>query len=268
MTINEWFSSGCNYKDGVALYGALPNHNKNYFRNFSKKESVVNVMKLKYELQKHLQPTTQATKPTKQATVQKTVSVTIPEPQKSQESKYYRKVLLKQLPVKLHPLYIKQKNDYVTYCSLKLQLNELSNIRDSFGNLVLDANGVPKVKPQTEFDIQKANAICLQIESLFDSIDKAWEIIDHYLDTKEVITIKSNDFSSLSPGKLRDKINSVRGSRTRQKKRLAMLEEKYNNAIALKFKTKYERNIAKCKEKLMQLDQDYLQLIQIRDNEQ
>lgn len=271
MTVNEWFSSGCNYKKGVAIYTALPNANRNFVRVFNKKESMQNLMKLKYELQKHLQPTAVTTKIAKStSTSKRVIDIKIngnPKPTPKPQSKYHRQVLISQLPVQLHQLYIQQKTDYNTYCSLKMQLLELTNIRDAFGNLVLDAEGNPKVKEQTTADIEKALQFCLQIENLFDKIDKAWEIIDHYLDTKEVLKIETKDFTKLSPGKLRDKIVSVRGSRTRQKQRLAMLQEKEANAIAKKFKIKYARDVAKSKAKLAQLEQDLIQLIEIRDKE-
>lgn len=262
MTINEWFSSGCDYKQGLALYEALPNHNKNLLKVFTRKETLPNKMKLKYELQKNLKATIQ-----KASIVSGPIISTGFTNPINTESKYYKKVLINQLPIELHPLYIQQKTDYNTYCSLKIQLNELTTIRDSFGNLVVDANGNAKVKEQTPADIEKANRICLQIEDLFDAIDKAWEIIDHYLETKEVIKIQDNSFENLSPGKLRDKLISVRGSITRQNKRKENLTKALQNAIAKKFKIKYERDLAKCTAKLMQLEQDKLKLIQLRNNE-
>lgn len=268
MTINTWFSSGCDYQQGLVLYKALPNHNKNLLKVFCRKETLPNKMKLKYELQKNIK--SQITNPVNNLlnSNNQVKESSIPVVKKVTETnKYYRKVLINQLPIELHSLYIQQKNDYNLYCSLKMQLNELSNIRDGFGNLVLDDCGNPKVKPQTTIDIQKANVICLQIEDLFDAIDKTWQIIDHYFKTKEVIVIKEKNFENLSSGKLRDKLISVRGSITRQNQRKANLEKALDNAIAKKFKIKYQRDLAKCTAKIMQLEQDKLKLIQLRNNE-
>jgi hypothetical protein len=270
MTVNEWFNNGCDYKEGVALYEALENHNKNFLKIFKKRNSPQNRMKLKYELQKKLTPTNIAAVQNSlisekyKRNIQININVT---PKPVAENKYFRKLLISQLPIELHPFYIQQKTDYNTYCSLKMQLNELTNVRDTFGNLVLDEEGKPKFKAQTPLDIEKARVICLKIETLFDAIDKTWQIIDHFLETKEVMIIQQKSFEDLSPGKIRDKIVSVRGSRTRQNQRLKLLKNKLNNAIAKKYKIKYSRDLTKCKAKLMQLDQDLIQLIQIRDNE-
>jgi hypothetical protein len=283
MTVNEWFTSGCNYKQGIALYEALPNCNTNLLKVFKRRETAQNKMKLKYELQKSIVPTigNDSKKSVEREVVKRKIHINInatekPKekpsiflgPQKpKEESKYFRKVFISQLPVELHPLYIQQKSDYNTYCSLKMQLNELSYIKDAFGNIIKDKNGVPKVKPQTPLDIETARVFCMQIETLFDAIDKTWQIIDHYIQTKEVIIIQQKNFTELSPGKVRDKLISVRGSITRQKQRKALLTHKLENAVAKKYKIKYERDLAKCTAKLMQLEQDKIKLIQIRNDE-
>lgn len=281
MTIKEWFTNGCNYTEGIALYKALPNTNKNYLKVFKRRETPQNKMKLKYELQKFIKKEvagpvknslkSEILKPKKvnlQVDILEKPSIFLTSENPKTESKYFRKVLLNQLPIELHPLYIQQKTDFNTYCSLKIQLNALSYIKDSFGNIVKDAEGKPKVKPQTPLDIEKARVYCMQIENLFDAIDKTWQIIDHYLDTKEVIVIQDKNFTTLSSGKLRDKLISVRGSITRQKTRQQLLTKKLENAVAKKYKIKYKRDLTKCTAKLMQLEQDKIKLIQLRDNEQ
>lgn len=251
MTVNEWIATGCNYKVGLALYAELPNYNKNLLKVWTRKQTTQSEMKLRYELQKHLQPTFKA--PT---------SATINEPKKQ-----YRKVLINQLPVELHGVYLQQKNDFGLACSLKIQLNAMGHFYDNQGNLIIGANGLPKLKPQTPETQERARKICLKIETLFDSIDKTWGIIDYYFEHKVTPQINSNNFSKLSPGKLRDKIISVRSSRTRQNQRLKMLQQKLDNAIAKKFIEKYKRNIEKCENSLMQLNQDLIKLIELRDNE-
>ena len=265
MTVNNWFSSGCDYKKGVEIYKQQPKANKNFIKVFELKESMQNLMKLKYELQKLMVPTN-----SKNTTPNRNIQISIDaseKPKSKTESKYFRKLFISQLPTQLHPLYIQQKNDYMKYCSLKMQLNSLTHQKDKFGNLIIGTDGLPKLKEQTPLDIEVAQKICLEIEMLFDAIDKTWQIIDHYLQTREILVIQEKSFTDLSPGKLRDKINSIRGSRTRQKQRKAMLQESLNNAIAKKFKIKYARDLAKCEQKLAQYEQDLIQLIKIRDNE-
>lgn len=252
MTVIEWINNGCNYKQGLELYKNIPNHNANFLKAWSRKETPQNLIKLRYELQKNVTPTFNITTPAKVV---------------ESEQKYYRKVLINQLPIALHPMYIQQKNDFSIACSLKMQLNALGNLYDSNGNIIYGADGLPKLKKQTKADQEKALQLCLKIESLFDAIEKTWEIIDYYLENKTIPTIKENDYSNLSEGKLRDKIVSVRSSITRQKQRLKMLTKKLQNAVAKKFKIKYERNIAKCENSLMQLNQDLIKLLEIRDNE-
>lgn len=256
MTVNEWIASGENYKIGLEIYQSLPNHNANFLKVWSRKETPQNLIKLRYELQKQLQPTLSFSK-----------SEIIEESKPVGLDKYFRKLRINELPVALHPIYIQQKNDFSIACSLKIQLNALGNILDCNGNIVFGADGLPKLKPQTKDDQEKALRLCLKIESLFDAIDKTWGVIDYYLENKIVPKITDNDFSALPEGKLRDKINSVRGSITRQNIRLAMLRQKYNNAIAKKFKEKYKRNLEKCENSLMQLNQDLIKLLEIRDKE-
>jgi hypothetical protein len=271
MTVNDWFNNGCDYKEGVALYLSLPSHNTNFAKAFSRKETPQNRMKLKYELQKKRATTIDVPKPKTIITdgPKRNIKIHIDASLKKQpaENKYFRKLLISQLPIELHPFYIQQKTDYNTYCSLKIQLNEINIIRDTFNNIVLDADGNIKVKPQTPLDVEKARGICLKIDSLFDAIDKTWQIIDHYLETKEVVIIQQKDFTALKGVKLINKINSISGSITRQNTRHQLLTKSLENAIANKFKIKYERDLAKCNAKLMQLNQDKIKLIQIRDNE-
>jgi hypothetical protein len=267
MTVNEWFSSGCNYNDGVLLYKQQEKANKNFIKIFERKESMQNLMKLKYELQKYLAPTTAVSSTEKQTIAKGTFDIHIDSSPKKEESKYFRRILINQLPVELHGLYIQQKNDYMIYCSIKTQLNALTNVTDSFGKIVIGTDGLPKLKRQTKLHIAKATKFCLQIETLFDAIDKTWQIIDHYLETKEIVIIKETSYEDLSEGKLRDKLISIRSSITRQKKRKQLLTQKFSNAIANKFKIKYSRDLTKCKAKLMQLEQNKIKLIQLRDAE-
>jgi hypothetical protein len=270
MTVNDWFENGCNYKDGVALYSCLPNHNKNLATVFFRKETPQNRMKLKYELQKNRTPTIgiaenfELTK-----TPKKNIQINIDAAPKSKptENKFFRKLLINQLPIELHPFYIRQKFDYTTYCSLKMQLNEINAVKDQFGNVILDRDAKPKIKPQTDLDIEKARVICLKIETLFDSIDKTWQIIDHYLETKEVVILQEKTFENINGVDVYKKLNSVRGSITRQTTRHKILTKNLEAAIAKKFVIKYERDLAKCTAKLMQLNQDKIKLINLRDNE-
>ena len=96
------------------------------------------------------------------------------------DSKTYRLLRLNQLPVKLHPLYIKQKNDFYKACSLKIELNDLP--------------------PEAE---TRALEICIEIENLFDAIEKSWKVFDYYQEFKTIPEITTEKtYQDLTPAQL------------------------------------------------------------------
>lgn len=229
MTVKEWLQSDCDYSVGLEIYAKLPTCNRYFLKALQGKNTKQNLVKLKYELKKHLKSKLVVSSESLKENYQKKYKP---------NEKYYKKVFINQLPVDLHPLYIQQKSDFSLACSLKIQLNNL----------------------QVHEREYKALGFILKIDNLFTRIEKAWEIIDYYLAHKVVPKIVKTNFSDFSEMELLKKRISVRSSITRQKKRLETLTEKLKGSIVKKNITKYEIGIAKCEEKLLQLNQDLVQL--------
>ena len=165
MTIAQWLQSDPqDYPKGLDLYKSLPNYNRHFLAAMSKKETPQNLMKLRYALRKH--ENTEIAEPEVKST-----------PDYQPEKRNFTPLHISQLPPELHLKYIKQKTDFATACSLKIQLNSL--------------------KPEERKE--KALGIILELEQLFESINQAWKIFDHYEKYKEILVIKEVDFSKLSP---------------------------------------------------------------------
>ncbi len=228
MDIDLWLKQESpDYKTGLDLYSKLPKHNKYFLQAMQKKHSPQNLVKLRYELKK-LKKTSPIISP-KNTDVNKSISI-----EYTPEKRQYKKVMISQLPVSLHPLFIEQKANFARACSLKIQLNSLEN---------------------HEIE-QKALSIILEIDALFEKIDSAWSIIDHYLEHREVLHIKIQDFSALSPVELLNKQGSLRSSITRQKKRYVALVQKRETTLLKSEKIPLDRKIAKSKQKLVQLESE------------
>ena len=195
MKIAEWLENKGSYESGVHLYMAHPKANKNLLSVFLRKETIANYVKLKYELKKL--PDTLVINSTKIE-----VSTELPTTKKETPTKQrdaFQGLHIKDLPIALHPMYIQQKADFQTACSLKLQLNA--------------------VLPKQE---KKALELCIKIETLFDNIATAWEVFDYYKNHKVVIDLSVPTFKDLSPTQLIQRRNSKRSSITKAEKRLEL----------------------------------------------
>jgi hypothetical protein len=230
MKINDWFNNGCNYEEGVAMYATLKEAKPNLLQLFKRKKTNAFADKLKYELSKYKDSETSFTPLI--ASVKKPI---IKPDTVIEEKPKYKNVLISDFPVVLHPVFIKQKNDFATACSLKIQLNALP-----------------------AEDEEKALEICLQIDALFDAVELAWKQLDHFTDTKTVLEIKENDFEKLSPAQLILRRNNKRTVLTKTKKRLEVLLLQTPNTI--KTTTKQEITIEKQKTKFAQLEKDIADL--------
>jgi hypothetical protein len=260
MTINEWFNNDGSYEDGILLYRALPNHNKNQLRIFLLKENFHNKTKLRYELQKNLQPTLKKSA--------KTTPIVVPVAPAllETESKYYRKVFIKDLPIALHSHYIQQKNDYNLACSLKLQLNKISITHDKAGTVVFDDEGHYVLKELTPFDKQKALKFSLEIMQLFKSINKTWEIIDFYLDHGRILETKTTNFAAFSETKIILIRNSRSSSKTRANAKLDTFLTQRKTTALKSFAIKLDIKIAKKQEHILQLKDDIITLDRLIHN--
>ena len=259
MKINQWFIDGCDYDQGVALYTALPKARMNLVRLFKLKFSTVYHEKLKYELSKYKEVTVEtilvATQPKKvnpQVDLPKyKINIHIDgtqktPPEKSQSSEYsaqpktYKPLLINELPVALHPTYIKQKQEFATVCSLKIQLNALA--------------------PEQE---QEALKLCIEIEELFDSIERAWKVFDHYKEHNTILEVATNDFSDLSPAQLLQRRNQLRSRFSKEKTKISNWNTALKTATTKALTTKLSTKIERASEKKIQLETDIARLSEL-----
>lgn len=230
MNIKEWFTNGCNYEDGVAIYASLKTAKPNLIQLFKRKKSNAFLEKLKYELSKHKYDVSSFTplQIEKPKTVKPAITL-------HKEPPAYKSVLIADFPVALHPVYIQQKNDFATACSLKIQLN----------NLPAD-------------DEENALKLCLEIDRLFNAIELAWKKLDHYTEHKTILEVQTNDFSGLTPAQQIQRRNTKRSNLTKAKKRLEVLRSRAS--LNKSQQTKKEVAIEKQLSKINQIEEDILQL--------
>ena len=230
MNIKEWFTNGCNYNDGVAIYATLPNAKPNLLQLFKRKNTNAFLEKLKYELSKHKDDASTFTplQVVKETPVKSAITLHTPPPK-------YKAVLIADFPTALHPVYIQQKNDFNTACSLKIQLNNLP-----------------------AEDEENALALCLEIDKLFNAVELAWKQLDHYTDTKTVLEVQKNDFANLTPAQLLQRRNNKRSVLTKAKNQLLKYQKELPTTIATKTKLSIKKE-KQCS-KIAQLELDILEL--------
>ena len=233
MKVNDWFKNGCNYQQGVLIYAGLKKSKPNLIRLFRLKENAYNTQKLKNELTKFKEVQIEQTFISEVTT--KTSAK--PTPAQNQTTTTYKPLLINQLPVELHPVFIQQKQDFATACSLKIQLNNLT--------------------PEAEDEALK---LCIEIESLFDKIEAAWKILDHYQETKEILQLQDNSFSNLTPAQLLQRRNQKRSTLSKTKSKIKQLNASLLKAETKALKTKIETTIARAKEKEINLQVDIQKL--------
>jgi len=220
MTITEWIASGFDYGTGLILYSKQKRHNKNLLRLFMRKNNRINQAKLKYELQK-LQKFEVASSSEK---VRKVIVTTSYQVQPT--IKEYRTLRLNDLPVQLHDMYRKQKDVFYKACSLKIQLN----------------NTPPEVS---------GLYLCLEIDRLFDSIEKQWKVFDHYTKFKVVPEFEGKDYSTLSPVLLLKAERSKREAISKAKSRIKGWSIQLQKTTDKQKRYKLERQLQKKNEDLL-----------------
>lgn len=235
MKVNDWFNNGCDYWEGVSIYIALKQSKPNLIRIFKLKQTAYNTEKLKSELKKYKEVLLKETKYV-QTTSEKVnspvdnsfISEITAELKPIQP---YKPSLINEYPVELHPTYIKQKSDFTTACSLKIQLNSLA--------------------PDAEFEALK---LCLEIETLFDAVEQAWKILDHYSETKTILEIKETNFIDLSPARLLQRRNQLRSTISKTKSKINTYKTAFEKATTIALKTKLTVQMQRAKEKQLQLE--------------
>lgn len=252
MKIKEFLQQkDFDYKQALVIYSGTKHPNQNLLRLFSQKKSLGNINKLKYELKKRQEEDFvsdlrgEETKPTslgKGAANAQVITSKPPNFESSQDSaaKQFRFLQINDLPIELHPLFIQQKGEFANACSLKMQMNAL----------------LPE--QQT-----KALEFCLEIERLFDSIEKIWKVFDHYTDHGEVLQLQVNKYQSSSPAQLIKAEANKRASITKTKKRVAQYETALPTLTTLQQQTKCKRALVKSSKGLLQHELDLEQIKQL-----
>lgn len=252
MKVNDWFKNGCDWEQGVAIYIGLKQSKPNLIRLFKKKYNATFHQKLKYELSKFKEIEVEQTNFT-EVSATKTTSEPTPTQTKSREitldidvspKPTYKPARLNQYPLELHPVFIQQKTDYYTACTLKIQLN----------NLPAEAE-------------EEALKLCIEIERLFDSIENAWQQLDYYTENKLVLKVKTTDFTDLTPAQLLQRRTLKRSSISKLKKRIANSNTALTKATTKPLKTKLEVKLGRDNEKLIQLKTDVDQLTKLINGE-
>jgi hypothetical protein len=233
--INNWFESGCDYQSGITLYLSIEGHRSNLVRLFLRKESPRNLEKLKSELRKYREKTTdKKTDKIVNTATQSNPIINDKALDKSYKGYFYR---LNQLPTQLHDLSIKQRNDFQTAIKLHLQLGNLHPMEEG-----------------------AALKFCIEIENLFDSIETAQKVLDHYVQHKVILDIKPFDFSDLTPAQLLQRRNNKRASVSKYSKNVKTYKKQLQGDTSQSEKTKLEDLLEKANAKLLNLEMEIQQL--------
>jgi hypothetical protein len=235
MSIKEWYDRGCNYQEGVALYSQLKGHSVNLLRLFYRKESKLNLDKLKYELSKFSDSTISDIPTAAPSSVIKSSPTnTSVDKKKPDTNHFYR---LNQLHPDLHELSIKQRNDF--------QLAVAAHSK-----LVL-------LHPDEE---SAALQLSLYIESLFDSIEAIQKVLDYYVKNKIVIDITPRTYADFTPEQRVIAQRNKRISVNKYQKKVAAFKNKLNTDLSLSDKTKTEVSLERAESKLLKHEMELQEL--------
>lgn len=188
MKIQEWFDKSGSFTEGVELYSKLPNRSVNLMRLF-KVENFSNFIRLKHELKVAIN---KGLDKVEIPEIPKIPKITVPLPAaeadpailksliESSSKSEFDKENMAIYPRELHPVYRERISNFYKACELKFELNALAE----------DSN-------------DSALDLILQIESLWDKIDKAWVILHHWRDHHRLMpTEVSKDYSTFTPMQL------------------------------------------------------------------
>lgn len=182
MNIQDWFDNSGSYADGVKLYALLPNCSNLMLKSF-RVENFSNSLQLKYELKRALNSgfnpklseiTEISEKPEIKEVPQQKISHE--DLAKQSERTEFPKETMAMYPMELHSVYRERISNFYKACELKMKLNSL--------------------QPSQE---KEALGLILQIEKLWDLIDRAWMVLEHWKDTARIMPFsESVDFSKYS----------------------------------------------------------------------
>lgn len=182
MNIQDWFDNSGSYADGVKLYSLLPNCSNLMLKSF-RIENFSNSLQLKYELKRALlsglnPELTEITEITEKSEIKEVSQPKISHEDLSKESEKteFPKETMAMYPMELHSVYRERISNFYKACELKMKLNSLL--------------------PSQE---KEAIDLILQIEKLWELIDRAWMVLEHWKDTARIMPFsESVDFSKYS----------------------------------------------------------------------
>ncbi|RZJ92027.1 MAG: hypothetical protein EOO20_03275 [Chryseobacterium sp.] len=233
-SIKKWIESGCDYSQGVAIYGALPNAKPVLLRNFKARQCALNLEKLKYEL-RNVTP--------------EIISRAVPAPAPSlpKDIKEDRlpvdvkqTVFYHQLPAELRPVLQEANSLFGEMCLLKVSLNELD--------------------PD-----QESEAMAMQLEIFYKRQQNAlcWKKIDYWRQHKKLPAAPVRKVDQLGAAKLYKRQQQLFSSRSKLTKRLQQNEALLEVATNQKDKLRLERNVAKQKKNLLQQEEQLFEITQL-----
>lgn len=209
MDIQKWFDNNGSYAEGLELYQMLPTFSNVQFKSL-RIENFSNFIRLKYELKRGL------TLGYNVSTIPNEIPV-IPEiPENSDLEEEKKKAILEaskkesfaketmaMYPPELHPVYRQRISDFYLACELKFKLNALE----------------PK-------DEKTALEIILQIEPLWEKIDRAWMVLEYWKDNSRIMPTEATiDYSKFTPQKLWKEKALIETRISKRKKTLNNLEK-------------------------------------------
>lgn len=208
MDIKTWFDKKGSYADGLALYKKLPTANRVLLGKLAT-ESPQNLTSLKYELRMAMSQGIRVS-----AVVDKPKPEIRPKPKPSAEiyvkkqveqavALEFAKETMALYPPELHPVYRQRIENFYKACELKFKLNAL--------------------EPDQE---EEALALILELDSLWDKIDTAWDILNHWKEHRRIMPVAtSKDFTALSALELHTLKGNLKSSKSKREATIAKLEQ-------------------------------------------
>lgn len=143
---------------------------------------------------------------------------------------------ISEYPLELHKLYLKRKQQFITACSLKVQLNSFS-----------------------ETDTEKAYALQLKIMKCFDFVDDANKKLNHYREFKRILpTATKEDFTKLSKPALIQRRNTLRSNISNRAKTIEKIKKTLETATQknkLRIQNKLSTKIEELEELKLQVNE-------------
>lgn len=231
--------------DGVLIYGKQKGHSPNLLRLFLRKQSTNNEKKLEYELGKFKDLNSLKT-PKKILFKNKTENTkstigSSPGPVSSHSNNSFYQ--LNQLHPDLHYLSIKQRNDYQLAISLHSKLVQLHKDQE-----------------------MEALDYCIQIEDLFDSIEAAQKVLDHYVKHKIVIRTSAKEYKDYNAAELIKAQMNKKTSVSKFKKKAEAAKKALTENLSNNERNKAEIHFQKVEQKLISHEMDLRELEQLINN--